>query len=179
MPTATTSAGHRFLPGAYPQNHSSRYTDISYNGAFLRDAHEENPESILDDHVQRVMKTPGCQSPGAGRHSPKSRSPDSFPGGKGIGLGMPPSSGQGKHPSRHGLKGESSHLYHHKHVHHINHTGIGKPKEQVEAEGAMRAHGTFPWGVETSHYGSRSRSYADGMGSNSMEHTGFVLLQWH
>ncbi|XP_035037488.1 axin-1 isoform X3 [Hippoglossus stenolepis] len=172
MPTATTSAGHRFLPGAYPQNHSSRYTDITYNGAFLRDAHEENPESILDDHVQRVMKTPGCQSPGAGRHSPKSRSPDSFPGGKGIGLGMPPSSGQGKHPSRHGLKGESSHLYHHKHVHHINHTGIGKPKEQVEAEGAMRAHGTFPWGVETSHYGSRSRSYADGMGSNSMEHTG-------
>ncbi|XP_053300305.1 axin-1 isoform X2 [Pleuronectes platessa] len=172
MPTATTSAGHRFLPGAYPQNHSSRYNDITYNGAFLRDAHEENPESILDDHVQRVMKTPGCQSPGAGRHSPKSRSPDSFPGGKGIGLGMPLSSGQVKHPSRHGLKGESSHLYHHKHVHHINQTGIGKPKEQVEAEGAMRAHGTYPWGLESSHYGSRSRSYADGMGSSSMEHTG-------
>ncbi|XP_062264993.1 axin-1 isoform X2 [Platichthys flesus] len=172
MLTATTSAGHRFLPGAYPQNHSSRYTDITYNGAFLRDAHEENPESILDDHVQRVMKTPGCQSPGAGRHSPKSRSPDSFPGGKGIGLGMPLSSGQVKHPSRHGLKGESSHLYHHKHVHHINQAGVGKPKEQVEAEGAMRAHGTYPWGLESSHYGSRSRNYADGMGSNSMEHTG-------
>ncbi|XP_019950358.1 axin-1 isoform X2 [Paralichthys olivaceus] len=172
LPTATTLAGHRFLPGAFPQNHNSRYTDVTYNGAFLRDAHEENPESILDDHVQRVMKTPGCQSPGAGRHSPKSRSPDSFPGVKGIGLGMPLSSGQGKHPSRHGLKGESSHLYHHKHMHHINHTGIGKPKEQVEAEGAMRVHGTFPWGVETSHYGSRSRSYADGMGSSSMEHTG-------
>uniref|UniRef100_A0A672YYM2 Axin-1 n=1 Tax=Sphaeramia orbicularis TaxID=375764 RepID=A0A672YYM2_9TELE len=133
------------------------------------DAHEENPESILDDHVQRVMKTPGCQSPGTGRHSPKSRSPDGFPAGKGFGLGL--SSGQSKHPPRHSLKGEPSHLYHHKHVHHIHHTGVGKPKEQVEAEAATRVHGGLHWGMETSHYGSKSR-YADGMGSSPMDAKG-------
>ncbi|KAL7378242.1 hypothetical protein ABVT39_010797 [Epinephelus coioides] len=167
--TATALSSHRFPPGAYSQNYSSRYADNTYSGPFLRDAHEENPESILDDHVQRVMKTPGCQSPGTGRHSPKSRSPDGFPGGKWTGLGVP----QGKHPSRHGVKGDASHLYHHKHVHHIHHAGVGKPKEQVEAEAAMRVHGSIPWSTETSHYGSKCRSYADGMGSNPMEHTGY------
>ncbi|XP_049417291.1 axin-1 isoform X3 [Epinephelus fuscoguttatus] len=167
--TATALSSHRFPPGAYSQNYSSRYADNTYSGPFLRDAHEENPESILDDHVQRVMKTPGCQSPGTGRHSPKSRSPDGFPGGKWTGLGV----AQGKHPSRHGVKGDASHLYHHKHVHHIHHAGVGKPKEQVEAEAAMRVHGSIPWSMETSHYGSKCRSYADGMGSNPMEHTGY------
>ncbi|XP_023138301.2 axin-1 isoform X1 [Amphiprion ocellaris] len=168
MATAASLPSHRFPPGAYSQNYNSRYADIAYSGPFLRDAHEENPESILDDHVQRVMKTPSCQSPGTGRHSPKSRSPDGLPGVKGTGM-----SGQGKHPSRHGFKGDSSHMYHHKHVHHIHHTGVGKPKEQVEAEAAVRVHGSFPWSVESSHYGSKSRSYADGMGSNSTEHSGY------
>ncbi|XP_042360986.1 axin-1 isoform X2 [Plectropomus leopardus] len=169
MSTATALSSHRLPPGAYLQNYSSRYADNTYSGPLLRDAHEENPESILDDHVQRVMKTPGCQSPGTGRHSPKSRSPDGVPGGKWTGLGMP----QGKHPSRHGLKADTSHLYHHKHVHHIHHQGTGKPKEQVEAEATMRVHGSSPWSTEASHYGSKCRSYADGMGSNPMEHTGY------
>nr|XP_046271363.1 axin-1 isoform X2 [Scatophagus argus] len=173
MPSATALSCHRLPPGAYPQNYNPRYADVTYSGPLIRDAHEENPESILDDHVQRVMKTPGCQSPGTGRHSPKSRSPDGFPGSKGMGLGMALSSGPGKHSTRHGLKGESSHLYHHKHVHHIHHTGIGKPKEQVEAEAALRVHGSFPWSMEASHYGSKSRSYADGMGSNPVEHAGY------
>ncbi|XP_074512138.1 axin-1 isoform X2 [Sebastes fasciatus] len=168
--TAAALSSHRFPPGAYQQHYNSRYADNTYSGPPLRDAHEENPESILDDHVQRVMKTPGCQSPGTGRHSPKSRSPDGgVPGGKGTGLGM----AQAKHPSRHGLKGDGNHLYHHKHMHHIHHAGVGKPKEQAEAEAAMRAHGSLPWSAETSHYGSKSRSYADGMGSNPMEHTGY------
>ncbi|XP_034076097.1 axin-1 isoform X2 [Gymnodraco acuticeps] len=167
MSTAAASSSHRFPPGAYPQNYNSRYADNTYSGLILRDAHEENPESILDDHVQRVMKTPGCQSPGTGRHSPKSRSPDGVPGGKGAGLGMV----QGKHPSRHGVKGD--HLYHHKHMHHIHHAAVGKPREQVEAEAAMRVHGNLPWGTETGHYGSKSRSYADGMGSNLVDHTGY------
>nr|XP_043907009.1 axin-1 [Solea senegalensis]XP_043907010.1 axin-1 [Solea senegalensis]XP_043907011.1 axin-1 [Solea senegalensis] len=172
MSTATAFGGQRFPPGVYPQNYNARYADITYSGALPRDAHEENPESILDDHVQRVMKTPGCQSPRAGRYSPKSRSPDSFPGGKATGLGMSLPSSQGKHPSRHGPKGESSHLYHHKHMHHTHHAGTGKPREQVEADAAVRVHGSFSWGAETSHYASKSRSYADGMGSNPIEHTG-------
>ncbi|XP_029914901.1 axin-1 isoform X2 [Myripristis murdjan] len=171
--TGTSLSGHRLPPGAYPQHYNLRYADITYSGPLLRDAHEENPESILDDHVQRVMKTPGCQSPGTGRHSPKSRSPEGFPGSKMIGLGVPLSSGQGKHPARHGPKGETSHLYHHKHVHHIHHTGGGKPKEQVEAEAAMRVHNSFPWGMEPNHYGSKSRSYADGVASNPLEPMGY------
>lgn len=167
LSTAAASSSHRFPPGAYPQNYNSRYADNTYSGLILRDAHEENPESILDDHVQRVMKTPGCQSPGTGRHSPKSRSPDGVPGGKGAGLGV----AQGKHPSRHGAKGD--HLYHHKHMHHMHHAAVGKPREQGEAEAAMRVHGNLPWGTETGHYGSKSRSYADGMGSNPVDHTGY------
>ncbi|CAJ1076076.1 axin-1 [Xyrichtys novacula] len=169
MPTTAALPSHRFPPGAYSQNYNSRYADFTYTAPMMGDSHEENPESILDDHVQRVMKTPGCQSPGTGRHSPKSRSPDGFPGGKGIGL----PSGQGKHPSRHGLKGESSHLHHHKHIHHIHHTGIGKPKDQVEAEAAVRVHSSFPWSMDSSHCGSKSRAYADGMGSTPMEYTGY------
>lgn len=171
MSTATALSSHRLPPSAYLQNYSLRYVDITYGGPFMRDAHEENPESILDDHVQRVMRTPGCQSPGTGRHSPKSRSPDGFPGNKGMGLGMAMSSCPGKHLSR--LKGETSHLHHHKHVHHIHHAGVGKPKEQVEAEAAMRVHSSFLWNSETSHYGSKSRSYADGMGADPMEHAGY------
>lgn len=169
MATAPALPSHRLPPSAYPQSYNPRYVDITYTGPLIRDAHEENPESILDDHVRRVMKTPGCQSPGTGRHSPKSHSPDGFPGSKVMAL----SSSQGKHPSRHGLKGDSSHLYHHKHVHHIHHTGVGKPKEQVEAEAAMRVHGSLPCNTETSHYGSKCRSYADGMGSNPVEHAGY------
>ncbi|XP_029945809.1 axin-1 [Salarias fasciatus] len=165
---ATSLSGHRFPPGAYSQNYSSRYADFTYSAPFFSDAHEENPESILDDHVQRVMKTPGCQSPGTGRHSPRSRSPDGFSGVRGAG---PP--GQGKHQSRHGFKGEGGHLYHHKHLHHLHQPGAGRPREQPEAEAAVRVHGGSPWSVETSHYGSKSRSYADGMGSNPMEHAGY------
>ncbi|KAF7663525.1 hypothetical protein LDENG_00208230 [Lucifuga dentata] len=173
MSTTLSLPSHRFPPGGYPQNYNSRYIDITNSGSFMRDAHEENPESILDDHVQRVMKTPGCQSPGTGRHSPKSRSPDGFPGGKGMGLGMSLSSGQVKHPSRHGLKGETRDLYHHKHVHHIHHTGGGKPKEQVEVEAAMRVNSSFSGGMDLNLYGSKSRTFADGMGSNPMEHVGY------
>lgn len=158
MSAATSLDGHRFPTGT----HTSTYADITCGGPFQRDAHEENPESILDDHVQRVMKTPGCQSPGTGRHSPKSCSPDGFPGGRGTGLGMAPSWVQGKHPSRQGVKGETSH---HKHAHHNHHSG-GKPKEQLEAEAAARGHGGVPWNVETNHHGWKPRSFADGTGSN-------------
>ncbi|XP_030645918.1 axin-1 isoform X2 [Chanos chanos] len=159
--SAPSLTSHRLPPAVHTQHYSARYSDMSYNGLQLRDAHEENPESILDEHVQRVMKTPGCQSPGTGRHSPKSRSPDGLPAGKMPGLMMPPSGGQGKHQARLGPKGDTAHMYHHKH--HVHHAMGGKPKEQVEAEAAMRVHGSFPWGVEQHHYGSKSRNYADGM----------------
>ncbi|XP_012713449.2 axin-1 [Fundulus heteroclitus] len=151
----------RFPPSAYSLNYNPRYADITYSSPSVQDAHEENPESILDDHVQRVMKTPICESPGTGRHSPKSRSPDGFSGVRGV--AQP---GQGKHSARHGSKGETSHLYHHKSVHH-SHASAAEP------EGASRTHGSSAWSLETSYYSSKPRSYADGMISNPVEHIGF------
>uniref|UniRef100_A0A1A8MQY0 Axin-1 n=2 Tax=Nothobranchius pienaari TaxID=704102 RepID=A0A1A8MQY0_9TELE len=155
MSSASSLPSHRFPPGAYSLNYNPRYADTTYSGPFVRDAHEENPESILDDHVQRVMKTPGCESPGT------DRSPDCLPGVKGTGQ-----AGQGRHATR-----QSIHMHHHKYVHHTHQTGGGKSREQMEAEMASR--GGFPWSVETSYYGSKSRNYGDGIGSNPPEHTGY------
>uniref|UniRef100_A0A671SLL4 Axin-1 n=1 Tax=Sinocyclocheilus anshuiensis TaxID=1608454 RepID=A0A671SLL4_9TELE len=157
--TAPSLANHRIPPAVHVQHYGGRYSEMSYNGLQLRDAHEENPESILDEHVQRVMKTPGCQSPGTGRHSPKSRSPDGLPAGKIPGMMMPLSGGQGKHQARLGPKGEAAHLHHHKHIHHTHYATGGKPKEQVDQH----------------HFGSKSRNFADGMsvGPSAMEPMGY------
>uniref|UniRef100_A0A673KET5 Axin-1 n=1 Tax=Sinocyclocheilus rhinocerous TaxID=307959 RepID=A0A673KET5_9TELE len=159
--TAPSLANHRVPPAVHVQHYGGRYSEMSYNGLQLRDAHEENPESILDEHVQRVMKTPGCQSPGTGRHSPKSRSPDGLPAGKIPGVMMPLSGGQGKHQARLGPKGEAAHMQHHKHIHHTHYAAGGKPKEQVE--------------VEQHHYGSKTRNFADGMsvGPNAVDPMGY------
>lgn len=155
--------GYRPPPGGHLQSYTSRYTEV-YSGPFVRDAHEENPELILDDHVQRVMRSPGCQSPGTGRHSPKSRSPDGLPS-----TGFPPSSrhgglpgcsGPGRHPQRHTAK----------HSHHIHHSYSGRPREQ-EDEAAARGH--LHWGSD-GHYGSKPRTYADSTGYGAaQEHTGY------
>ncbi|CAM4348642.1 unnamed protein product [Leuciscus chuanchicus] len=172
--TAPSLANHRFPPAVHMQHYGGRYSETSYNGLQLRDAHEENPESILDEHVQRVMKTPGCQSPGTGRHSPKSRSPDGLPAGKNPGLIMPLSGGQGKHQARLGPKADAAHLHHHKHVYHTHYAAGGKPKEQVEVE-PSKVHGGLAWNTEQHHYGSKSRNYADGMsvGPNGMDPMGY------
>lgn len=158
----SSMSGYRPPPGGHLQSYTSRYTDV-YGGSFARDAHEENPELILDDHVQRVMRTPGCQSPGTGRHSPKSRSPDGLPSSSfpssGRHAGLPGCSAQGKHPQRHTAK----------HSHHIHHSYSGKPREQQEAEAAARGH--LHWGSD-GHYGSKPRTYADSSGYGAtQEHT--------
>ncbi|XP_060799078.1 axin-1 isoform X2 [Neoarius graeffei] len=147
--TAPSLASHRLPPAVHVQHYSARYSDTAYSGLGLRDAHEENPESILDEHVQRVMKTPGCQSP-------KSRSPDGLPATKMPGHIAQLPGGQGKHQARLGTKGEPGHVYHHKHTHHTHHT---------EGEG-MR-----PWNMDPHHYGSKTRNYSDG--TNAMEPIGY------
>ncbi|XP_027029664.1 axin-1 isoform X1 [Tachysurus fulvidraco] len=147
--TAPSLASHRLPPAVHVQHYTARYSDTAYSGLGLRDAHEENPESILDEHVQRVMKTPGCQSP-------KSRSPDGLPATKMPGHIALQSSGQGKHQARLGPKGEPGQTYHHKHTHHTHH---------AEGEG-MR-----PWNMEQHHYGSKTRNYSDG--TNSLEPVGY------
>ncbi|XP_005425273.1 axin-1 isoform X2 [Geospiza fortis] len=154
MPSA--QAFHHFAP---------RYAEMGCAGMQMRDAHEENPESILDEHVQRVMKTPGCQSPGPGRHSPKPRSPESGHLGKLSGtLGtIPP--GHGKHATKSGMKLDAANLYHHKHVyHHIHHHSMMKPKEQIEAEATQRVQNSFAWNVDSHNYATKSRNYSENLG---------------
>nr|XP_025963523.1 axin-1 isoform X1 [Dromaius novaehollandiae] len=154
MPSAQTF--HHFAP---------RYSEMGCAGMQMRDAHEENPESILDEHVQRVMKTPGCQSPGPGRHSPKPRSPESGHLGKLSGtLGtIPP--GHGKHATKSGMKLDAANLYHHKHVyHHIHHHSVMKPKEQIEAEATQRVQNSFAWNVDSHNYATKSRNYTENLG---------------
>lgn len=154
MPSA--QAFHHFAP---------RYAEMGCAGMQMRDAHEENPESILDEHVQRVMKTPGCQSPGPGRHSPKPRSPESGHLGKLSGtLGtIPP--GHGKHATKSGMKLDAANLYHHKHVyHHIHHHSMMKPKEQIEAEATQRVQNSFAWNVDSHNYAAKSRNYSENLG---------------
>ena len=102
---------------------------------------EEDPQAILDDHLSRVLKTPGCQSPGVARHSPRSQSPDRpgalipsflgpYPGGpKGI-------LGSGGRPS-------TKHIHHH-YIHH-HHAGP-RTKEQIEADAAQRVQCLCPPG---------------------------------
>ncbi|XP_067162128.1 axin-1 isoform X2 [Apteryx mantelli] len=154
MPSAQTF--HHFAP---------RYSEMGCTGMQMRDAHEENPESILDEHVQRVMKTPGCQSPGPGRHSPKPRSPESGHLGKLSGtLGtIPP--GHGKHATKSGMKLDAANLYHHKHIyHHIHHHSVMKPKEQIEAEATQRVQNSFAWNVDSHNYATKSRNYTENLG---------------
>ncbi|NXF10127.1 AXIN1 protein, partial [Smithornis capensis] len=154
------------LPSAPAFHHfAPRYADMGCAGMQMRDAHEENPESILDEHVQRVMKTPGCQSPGPGRHSPKPRSPESGHLGKLSGtLGTIPA-GHGKHATKSGMKLDAANLYHHKHVyHHIHHHSMMKPKEQIEAEATQRVQNSFAWNVDSHNYATKSRNYGENLG---------------
>lgn len=149
MSTAPSLSSQRLPPASHPQHYAgTRYADLGYNGLQLRDAHEENPESILDEHVQRVMKTPGCQSPGTGRHSPQ---------------------GHGRYTAKPGAKAEPAGPYHHKHAHH-HHGAGGKPtKEQLEAEAALRVQAGLAWGLEAHHYASRARVHGDNMAINVVE----------
>ncbi|XP_072916372.1 axin-1 isoform X1 [Hemitrygon akajei] len=157
-----SAVSHKLPPAQAMHHFNSRYSEMGSGGLQMRDAHEENPESILDEHVQRVMKTPGCQSPGPGRHSPKSRSPDGLSSGKtGLAGSLLPSSH--KHMSKTGVKVESPNLYHHKHVyHHIHHHNGMKPKEQIEAEATQRVQSNF-WNADSHHYATKTRNYPESM----------------
>uniref|UniRef100_A0A8C5QEZ1 Axin-1 n=1 Tax=Leptobrachium leishanense TaxID=445787 RepID=A0A8C5QEZ1_9ANUR len=170
------------LPSTQPLHYfNSRYSEMGCVGMHIRDAHEENPESILDEHVQRVMKTPGCQSPGTGRHSPKSRSPDAAHFSKALPGSMGTmQTGHGKHSAKSGSKLDAANLYPHKYVYHhahphVNpHSGV-KPKEPVEADGAQRVPGNLPWNMDSHNYATKSRNYADSMGMapNIMDSLGY------
>ncbi|KAF3700211.1 Axin-2 Axis inhibition protein 2 [Channa argus] len=121
---------------------------------FLSGSSDEDPQAILDEHLSRVLKTPGCQSPAVIRHSPRSSSPEHRPFNRasfGIkALVRPgPSSSSASSPDQAAFTaslGASRTLVSRqstKHIHHhyIHHHGTPKTKEQIEREAALRVHG--------------------------------------
>ncbi|XP_028317233.1 axin-1-like [Gouania willdenowi] len=162
------------LPSSFPPLYGARYSETTANATAntygglvaMEDSLDDDPESILDEHVQRVMKTPGCQSPGAtnnpvgGRHSPpkSSRSPDG-----GIGPPhYPPHRGGHGLPAV-GVKGNHHHkpLYHHR----------GRDGQE---EAVGRSQANFLWnGDPASQYTGRSRNYAEGAGASTAEGMGY------
>ncbi|RVE69500.1 hypothetical protein OJAV_G00078380 [Oryzias javanicus] len=137
----------------------------------LSGSSEEDPQAILDEHLSRVLKTPGCQSPTMIRHSPCSSSPEHRPfacGGFGIKAllraGPSPSSvlspDQGAFtlavgPNRTLISKQSTKHIHHHYIHH--HTSP-KSKEQIEREAALRVHGMCSGSGEPRAAYPRSRS---------------------
>ncbi|CAF98118.1 unnamed protein product, partial [Tetraodon nigroviridis] len=161
------------LPSSFPPLFGARYSETTANSATvttygglvaMEDCHDDDPESILDEHVQRVMKTPGCQSPGAtnstlgggGRHTPpkSSRSPD---GGTGP-PHYPPHRGGGHGLPAAGVKG----MHHHKQIYH--HRG-----RDGQDEAGSRSQPNFMWNGDP----GRSRNYADCAGGGSLEGVGY------
>ncbi|XP_036861402.2 axin-1 isoform X2 [Manis javanica] len=151
-------ASHK-LPSAQAWHHfPPRYTDMGCTG--LRDAHEENPESILDEHVQRVMRTPGCQSPGPGHRSPESMH---VPKISGVLGGAAP--GHSKHLPKSGVKLDAAGLHLHRHSHHHGHHGVARPKEQAETEAARRVQNSLTWGLEPHGHTAKPRSHSENVGT--------------
>lgn len=104
-------------------------------------SYEEDPQAILDEHLSRVLKTPGCQSPGVGRHSPRARSPDRLPTGK-----LPPGTASLAACALLGKGFVTKQTTKHVHHHYIHHHTVPKSKEQIEAEAAQRVQCCCPAG---------------------------------
>uniref|UniRef100_A0A3Q2VUI5 Axin-1 n=1 Tax=Haplochromis burtoni TaxID=8153 RepID=A0A3Q2VUI5_HAPBU len=141
------------VPSSFPPLYGARYSETTANTATVAtygglvpidDPHDDDPESILDEHVQRVMRTPGCQSPGAN---------NSTLAGGGAGHSLPAA----------GVKG----MHHHKPLYH--HRGRDGPEET-----GSRSQPNFLWnGESTNQYAGRSRNYADGAGASTHEGMGY------
>nr|XP_054606539.1 axin-2 [Nothobranchius furzeri]XP_054606540.1 axin-2 [Nothobranchius furzeri] len=120
----------------------------------LSSSSDEDPQAILDEHLSRVLKTPGCQSPTVIRHSPRSSSPELRPfacagfGLNSLGKSGPPSSSasspdQGAFPLGLGASRTLVTRQSTKHIHHhyIHHHASPRSKVQIEREAALRLHG--------------------------------------
>lgn len=157
------------LPATYPHLYGARYSETTaatasaaYGGLVaLGDCHDDDPESILDDHVQRVMKTPGCQSPGAanagGRHSPpkSSRSPDG---------GIAPPHYAHHRGGTQGLPAAKG-VYYKQPYHHRGREG--------PEEAGSRTQANLWNGDAANQYAGRGRNYADGAGASTLEGMGY------
>lgn len=156
---------------------------------------DEDPQAILDEHLSRVLKTPGCQSPAVARHSPRSSSPEHRPLPRpGCGIikghvrsgGTPPAPALS--PARSCVPPGSAALLgrqgaRHVHHHYVHHHASPKTTEQIEREAALRVRGLC--GAEFPPY-QRSRSLGremcgavstdSGLGSVSPHQLVFIFL---
>ncbi|XP_037331730.2 axin-2-like [Pungitius pungitius] len=121
--------------------------------ALLPESSDEDPQAILDEHLSRVLKTPGCQSPAVIRRSLCSGSPECRPVARAsFGTKAPARTGpctpcvsspdQGANsptpgPGRTFVSRQSTKHIHH---HYIHHHGGPKTQEQIEREAALRVH---------------------------------------
>lgn len=158
--------------------------------SLLSGSSDEDPQAILDDHLSRVLKTPGCQSPAIVRHSPRSSSPEHKSLARtGFGIKALVRTGPSAScvtsadqrgitlalgPSRTLVSRQSTKHIHH---HYIHHHATPKTTEQIEREAALRVHGLCSSGSECPPY-QRSRSLGREMcGAVSMDSgLGSVLL---
>ncbi|XP_043941045.1 axin-2 isoform X2 [Protopterus annectens] len=111
-----------------PSHHVQHPLTLLQTGSF-----EDDPQAILDEHLSRVLKTPGCQSPGMGRHTPRSRSPDHLRDRKFQQSIVVPAGCTSL--SKGFLTKQSAK---HVHYHYIHHHTVPKTKEQIEAEATQR-----------------------------------------
>ncbi|XP_057673519.1 axin-2-like isoform X1 [Corythoichthys intestinalis] len=107
--------------------------------SLLPGSSEEDPQAILDEHLSRVLKTPGCQSPTVIWHSPRSSSPEHRPFAR-AGFGLKASLSGPEQGAFTLSMGPSGTLVSTKHIHHhyIHHHAGPKTKEQFEREAALR-----------------------------------------
>ncbi|XP_075702288.1 axin-2 [Rhinoderma darwinii] len=92
---------------------------------------DDDPQAILDDHLSRVLRTPGCQSPPAvGR----SRSPDRFRVLRPTAVALARSTPCPLLTKSCVTKQTTKHIHHH----YIHHHSVPKTKEELEAEAARR-----------------------------------------
>ncbi|XP_029014923.1 axin-2 isoform X2 [Betta splendens] len=126
----------------------------------LSGSSDEDPQAILDEHLSRVLKTPGCQSPAVARHSPRSSSPENrlFPR-PAAGVTAPARAGPfGPDSGPFALAVVSRQSTKHIHHHYIHHHAGPKTKEQIEREAALRVHGLCSGGGDCQPTYQRSRS---------------------
>ncbi|MGH0141504.1 UNVERIFIED_CONTAM: hypothetical protein FKN15_043077 [Acipenser sinensis] len=151
-------SGQAALEAAHPQPHSLALLPSSGSC-------EEDPQAILDEHLSRVLKTPGCQSPGVGRHSPRSKSPDHHhPLYRGSVPSLPYPLGSKPFVTKQSTK----HVHHH-YIHH--HSGL-KSKEQIEVEAAQRVQCLCPGSTDYCPY-PKCRSHSKDQSAGQGDQYGF------
>ncbi|XP_055509722.1 axin-2 isoform X2 [Leucoraja erinacea] len=99
---------------------------------------DEDPQAILDDHLSRVLKTPGCQSPGLERRTAALASPGT---------------------ARRGCPTSANPSARHVHHHYVHHHTVPKTTQQIEAEAAQWVHCLCPGRADCCSF-AKSRGHA-------------------